>query len=76
MRIVRVIVLAFGILALAAPSTGVFSQDEPEVKPPPANDEGAPREDEKVEDVNVEDEVFIPSEEIPADEEVTFPVNI
>jgi hypothetical protein len=40
---------------------------EPEQAPPPQSDDGEPR---------TLEQIFIPSEEIGADEEVTFPINI
>lgn len=62
--------LAIVLCASALPAA--FAQQEPPPEPPsaaePDDDTEAPVED--------EDDVFIPTEEIPADEEITFPVNI
>ena len=69
MDMIRISLVVLGLSAFALVGFGQESQEEPES--PPAADgapEGAP--DEAVEDV------FIPSEELQADEEVTFPVGI
>ena len=72
MSIVRA---GLAITLLAAMSFSSVSQEaEPEVEgaapPPPA--ESAPQ----APDTRPLDEIFIPSEEIGADEEIVFPVNI
>ena len=62
---------AFGIMVLTALSFSSVGQEaapEPEATPPA---ESAPPPD-----TRPLDEIFIPSEEIAADEEVVFPVNI
>ena len=69
MHMIRILLVVLGLSAFALAGVGQESQDEPE-SPPAA--EGAP---EGAPDDAVED-VFIPSEELQADEEVTFPVGI
>jgi hypothetical protein len=61
--------IAFG--ALSASSVG---QETPPPAPAPAPETSAPAPANPRPQVN--DEVFIPSEELAADEEVTFPVDI
>lgn len=70
--------LAFAMV-LGALSLGALAQDDAEEAPPPppATEEGGQSENAEPREAGGDaDDVFIPSEEIPADEEVTFPVNI
>ncbi|NIW23757.1 MAG: hypothetical protein GWN29_03905 [Gammaproteobacteria bacterium] len=65
--------LLSGTLALAV------SAQESEEEAPPAADEAPPAEPApppRAEEGRTLEEIFIPSEEIAADEEVTFPINI
>ncbi len=67
MRWKRILLALPALMALSMSSVGQDSQapeEEAESEPPPAPD------------TRPLDEIFIPSEEIAADEEVTFPVNI
>ena len=63
-------VLLWGALAL----TG--SAQESQEEAPPAEDDAAEPAPPQAEDTRTLEEIFIPSEEIGADEEVTFPINI
>lgn len=67
-----------GVLGVLALGTGAVAQDEP---PPaerePAEEARAPApEDAPPRPARGDDDVFIPTEEIAADEEVVFPVDI
>lgn len=73
------LVLAAGALVLAAPGTwGQGESGDAAQGPPPAGEgserptEGPPTESGRP----VSDDVFIPTEEIAADDEITFPVDI
>ena len=59
------------LVLLAAMSISSMGQ-EAEEETPPAAEEAAPEQP----DTRPLDEIFIPSEEIAADEEIVFPVNI
>jgi hypothetical protein len=62
-------ILVGSMMALAALSSA--QDEEPEdTDPPPAAEDSAPP------PAPNPDDVFIPTEELPVDEEVTFPVNI
>ena len=80
-----------GLVACGLVSVGAAAQDEPErgadreggaepergaEREPPADEAPEPRETPDAPPAEIDDEVFIPTEEIPADAEVTFPVNI
>jgi hypothetical protein len=79
---------AAALLPVGALPWGAWAQEpgqsEAEARPPAREEPDtreAPREGASpapgAEDLpDVEDDVFIPTEEIPADEEITFPVNI
>jgi len=72
MTIVRT---GFAIMLLTAMSLSSVSQEaEPEETTPPA--EAPPAESAPPPDTRPLDEIFIPSQEIAADEEIVFPVNI
>ena len=64
--------LLWGALALAV------SAQESQEEAPPAEDEAPPAEPAppQADEGRTLEEIFIPSEEIAADEEVTFPINI
>lgn len=64
--------LLWGMVALAV------SAQESQEEAPPAADEAPPAEPAPptAEEERTLEEIFIPSEEIGADEEVTFPINI
>ena len=63
----------FIMMLLATMPFSVVSQDtEPEETAPPASTESAPQPP----DTRSLSEIFIPSEEIAADEEIVFPVNL
>ena len=64
--------LLWGALALAV------SAQESQEEAPPAAEEAPPAESPppQAEEGRTLEEIFIPSEEIGADEEVTFPINI
>lgn len=70
MSIVRAGLAIMLLTAISFASVSQESQPEAEEAPPPA--ESAPQEP----DTRPLDEIFIPSQEIGADEEVVFPVNI
>lgn len=61
----RVLLAIAAMTALSLSSVGQDAEAPEEAPPAPAEPETRPL-----------DEIFIPSEEIAADEEVTFPVNI
>lgn len=69
--------LAIALACSAAPA--LHAQDTPGPEEP-AQQAPAPPDDSNDDDAAApseeDDDVFIPTEEIPADEEVTFPVNI
>lgn len=63
----------FTMMLLATMPFSVVSQDtEPEETVPPVSTESAPQPP----DTRSLSEIFIPSEEVAADEEIVFPVNI
>jgi hypothetical protein len=64
--------LALGVLA-AAVSVVSFGQES---ESPPATEGEAAEQPPETEEPRTLEEIFIPSEEIAADEEVTFPINI
>jgi len=65
MHLIRTFLALAALMALSMSSVGQDTEaPEEEAAPPPAPD------------TRPLDEIFIPSEEIAADEEVTFPVNI
>jgi hypothetical protein len=68
MNRLRMLAILLGFVALAATSSA--QDEEPEDASPPATEDAEPP------PAPNPDDVFIPTEEIPVDEEVTFPVNI
>ncbi|WP_428099989.1 hypothetical protein [Candidatus Rariloculus sp.] len=70
MRMIRILLTALGLSVLALATTGQEAEDEPETPPPAAGAaaQDAPR--------DTADEVFVPTVEVQADEEVVFPVDI
>jgi hypothetical protein len=76
MNRLRMLAILLGFVALAATSSA--QDEEPEDASPPATEDAAPpaTEDAAPPPAPNPDDVFIPTEEIPVDEEVTFPVNI
>lgn len=69
----RTLLALLALMALSVSSVGQESaapEDEPVPAAPPAETPAPPAEAPRL------DELFIPSEEIGADEEVTFPVSI
>ncbi len=69
MRLLRTLLALFVLLALSLSSIGQDAE-APEADTTPTEAQPAPP------DTRPLDEIFIPSEEIAADEEVIFPVNI
>jgi len=71
----RAVAAAAGVLGVLALGAGAFAQDEAPAEPadeaPAPASENAPRRPPRN-----ENDVFIPTEEIAADEEVVFPVDI
>jgi len=57
------------LIALVGAGALAFAQDQSASPPADTTEDAAERED-------ADEDVFIPTEEIPADEEVTFPVDI
>ena len=64
MPLIRMLLTLLALMALSLSSVGQDAEAPEEDAPPPPPD------------TRPLDEIFIPSEEIAADEEVTFPVNI
>ncbi len=62
----------------AAPDSGVASDEVDAAEPPPANADEVDIDDWEMPSLppGLDDDTFIPSEEISADEEVIFPVDI
>ena len=71
MNITRAALAVFVLTALAFSSVGQEAEEEAPPEAPEA-EESAPEQP----DTRPLDEIFIPSEEIAADEEIVFPVNI
>ena len=65
MPLIRMLLTLLALMALSLSSVGQDAEAPEEEAPPPPPPDTRPL-----------DEIFIPSEEIQADEEVTFPVNI
>ena len=76
MKTIRILLAVLGLSLAALVTTGQEAEDEPESTPPaaeepaeePAGDGDASR--------GASDDVFIPTVEVQADEEVVFPVDI
>lgn len=75
MKIPRIswLAVALGLAMLSMSSTG---QEEPQAPEPDEEGEAQPQPTPRSPSDSSADDVFIPSEEIAADEEVTFPVDI
>jgi len=69
MKMMRILLVLVALGVVALPLSAQDSQ--PEAENPPAEDGATERPP-----PTPEDDVFIPSEELAADEEVTFPVDI
>ena len=65
MHLIRMLLTAAALMVLSLSSVGQDAEAPEEEAPPPPAPDTRPL-----------DDIFIPSEEIAADEEVTFPVNI
>ena len=64
---------AFGFLAATVGAQAPAPTPPAETRPPASQDDAAPP---ALPLPDADDDVFVPSEELPADEEVTFPVDI
>jgi hypothetical protein len=69
-RLGMLAILVGSMMALAALSSAQDEEPEATDSPPPAAEDSAPP------PAPNPDDVFIPTEELPVDEEVTFPVTI
>jgi len=70
MHWIRTLLALLALMALSLSAPGQEDADAPETDAPETEASPAPP------DTRPLDEIFTPSEEIAADEEVTFPVNI